>query len=357
MRTGRPKAKLVLTPYVRAEVDRLLQDAGPRAAEAERAKIVLLCAGGLDNCEVARRLNISEQTVGRWRARFLSKGVRGLRGGRGRGGRRPLSDRQIDAIVASSLDRDPTGRQALSTRRIAGAVGVSHNSVHRIWRSYGIDPHRESTFDPLEDGMFPGKVWDVVGLYLEPRVHVLVVYVDEQSRLEVVTGKPSPPPRGVRRSADELLAGETVGDALLRSELVDIVARTLWDCRGPYEEAAAYRQFLDGIDETVPNCMDVHLLVNNYVRHHVRQVQDWMVLRPRFRLHLAPTHDSWLDQVDRWFEAAPGEDEYQSGAALDAAAEEFLAERYFLPRPFIWVKSADAINAARARLVTPPVAP
>ena len=142
-----------------------------------------------------------------------------------------------------------------------------------------------------------------------------------------------------------------------RSELVDFVARMLWDCSGPYEEAAPYLQFLDGIDEAVPNCMDVHLLVDNYIRHHVRQVQDWMALRPRFRLHLAPTHDSWLDQVDRWFEAAPGEDEYQSGAAWDAAAEEFLAEIGFRPRPFMWIKSADAINAARARLVTPPVTP
>ena len=165
MRTGRPKATLVLTPYARAEVDRLLEDGGARAAEAERAKIVLLCAGGLDNCEVARRLKISEQTVGRWRARFLSKGVRGLRGRRGRGGRRPLSDKQIDAIVASSSDRDRAGRQALSTRRIARMFGVSHNSVHRIWRFYGIDPHRESTFDSLEDGMCPGKVSVFIHFY------------------------------------------------------------------------------------------------------------------------------------------------------------------------------------------------
>ncbi len=354
MRRGRPKAAVVLTPAEKARLDLLAAPAAPEDSVSKRAKIILLCAEGLENREVARRLGTSAHTVGRWRAQFLLAGVRGLQDGASRGGRRPISNEQIDEVVAIALEPTPAGLTPLSTRRMAEVSGLSHNSVHQIWRSFGIRLHRMTAFNLSADPLPINKVWDVIGLYLAPPAHVLVVCIDETSQVEAVSGGPPCLPRRPRKAVRDILGSDGTGTVLV-SELVEVVASTASYTMSTREQATEYGKFLDGIEAVAPAHMDVHLVVDNYNMHKAWEIREWMSKRPRFQLDLASTHDSWLDQVDRWFEMpVPGHpevDEHQSEASFQAAAVDFLAARDERPKPFVWTKSAQEIEAAVARFV------
>jgi hypothetical protein len=282
--------------------------------------------------------------MGRWRAQFLMEGVRGLKDTPNRGGRRPIGDDQIDEVVAIALEAPTSGLPPpLSTQQMAEASGVSHNSVHQIWRSLGIKPHRKTTFN-LSAGPPPiDKVCDVIGLYLKPPVHVLVVCIDEKSHVEAAVGAPPRPPRRPRKATEEI----DVADTVLLSELVEVMASTVTDNRYSHEQATTYGRFLDRVEAVAPAHMDVHLVVDNYDAHKAQKIREWMSKRPRFQLHLAPKHDAWLDQVDRWFEMpVPGHPypyEHQSTASFRAAAVAFLAAPDEPSKPFVWTKSAQEI--------------
>jgi transposase len=351
MRRGRPKAPLVLTLAEKARLELLAESAN---GISKRAKMVLLCAEGLENRDVASRLDTSAHTVGRWRAQFLAAGVRGLQDSPKRGGRRPMSDKQIDDVVAIALEATHSGDAPLSTRQMAEASGVSHNSVHQIWRSFGIKPHRPTSFN-LSTGLLPiDKVWDVIGLYLKRPAHVLVLCVDEKSQVEPGSRAPTRLPRRPRKGVRELLRSEVTGPVLL-SELVEVVASTVSYDMSTRKQVAEYGRFLDRIDVAAPAHMDVHLVVDNYDTHKAQKIREWMARHPRFHLHFVPTHDAWLDQVDRWFEMSvpvllPAE--HQSEAAFQAAAADFLDGPDDRSEPFAWTKSVDAIKATVARILT-----
>ena len=203
---------------------------------------------------------------------------------------------------------------------MAEAVGLSHNSVHQLWRSFGIKPHRTTAFNLSADPLPTDKVWDVIGIYLAPPVHVFVVCIDETSQVEAVSGAPPRPPRRPSKATEEL----DVTDTVLVSELVEVMASMVTDNKYTREQATTYGSFLDRIDSVAPAHMDVYLVVDNYATHKAQKIREWMAKRPRFQLHLAPGHDAWLDQVDRWFElSVPGQpkvDEHQSQASFQAAA-------------------------------------
>ena len=346
----------MLTPTVKGRLELLAAPATAEDSVPKRAKIVLLCAEGLENCEVARRLGTSAHTVGRWRAQFLVAGVRGLQDAPSRGGRRPIGNDQIDEVVAIALEATPAGLPPLSTRQMAEAFGLSHNSVHQIWRSFGIRPHRTTAFNLSTDPLPINRVWDVIGLYLKPPVHVLAVCI-EKSQVEAVSGAPPRPPRRPRKAPREILGSDGT-DTVLQSELVDVLASTVVDNMYTREQAAEYGRFLDRIEAVAPVHMDVHLVVDNYDTHKEQKIREWMAKRPRFQLHLVPTHDLWLDQVDRWFEMSsqghPEIDDHQSEASFQAAAVGFLAAPDDTSKPFVWTKAANAIKATIARFATTP---
>jgi hypothetical protein len=279
-------------------------------------------------------------------------GVRGLQDAPNRGGRRPISNEQVDELVAIALEPTPAGLTRRSTRQMAEAAGLSHNSVHQIWRSFGIKPHRKTAFSMSADPLPIDKVWDVIGLYLAPPAHVLVVCIDERSQVESDSGAPPLPPRRPRKATAEI----DVTDTVLVSELVEVMASTVTNHRYSREQAPAYERFLDRIEAVAPAHMDVHLVVDNYDTHKSQKIREWMAKRTRFQLHLVPTHDSWLDQVERWFEMPsqghPEIDEHQSEASFQAAAVSFLAAPDERSKPFVWTKSADAIKATIARFAT-----
>ena len=187
------------------------------------------------------------------------------------------------------------------------------------------------------------KVWDVIGLYLAPPAHVFVVCIDETSQVEAVSAASPRPPRRPRKATEDI----DVTDAVLVSELVEVMASTVTDHRYSREQAT-YGRFLDRIETVSPAHMDVHLVVDNYDPHKAQKIREWMANRPRFQLHLAPTYDAWLDQVDRWFEMpVPGHpkvDEHQSQASFLAAAASFLAAPDDPSKPFVWTKSGDAMT-------------
>jgi hypothetical protein len=193
------------------------------------------------------------------------------------------------------------------------------------------------------------KVWDVIGLYLKPPVHVLVVCIDEKSHVEAVGGELPRPPCRPRKATEEI----DVTDAVLLSELVEGVASTVTDHRYSHEQATIYGRFLDRVEAVAPAHMDVHLVVDNYDAHKAQKIREWMANRPRFQLHLAPEHEAWLDQVDRWFEMpVPGRPypyEHQSAASFRAASVDFLAKADEPSKPFVWTKSAQEIAATIAR--------
>jgi len=357
MRRGRPKAALVLTPAEKRRLELLTAPGAPEDSVSRRAKIVLLCAEGLENREVARHSGTSAHTVGRWRAQFLAAGVRGLQDSPNRGGRRPISDEQVDDVVAIALKPTAAGLPPLSTRQMAEASGVSHNSVHEIWRSFGIKPHRATAFNLSADPLPIDKVWDVIGLYLRPPVHVLVVCIDEKSQAEAVSGVPPRPPRRPRRATGEVLGADSTGTVLL-SELVEVVASTVSYNKSTRERDAEYAAFLDRIESVAPAQMDVHLVVDNYDGHKAQKIREWMTKRPRFELHRAPTHDAWLDQVDRWFEmSASGQtkvDKHESETSFQAAAAAFLSTPDEPTKPFVWTKLAQEIEATIARFARTP---
>ena len=250
----------MLTPAEKGRLELLSAPDTPEDSVSKRAKIVLLCAEGLGNREVARRLGTSAHTVGRWRAQFLAAGVRGLQDAPNRGGRRPLSDEQVDDVVAIALEATSSGDTPLSTRQMAEASGVSHNSVHQIWRSFGIKPHR-TAFNLSADPFPIENVWDVVGLYLKPPVHVLVVCIDEKSQVEAVRHAPPRSPRRPRKATGEIL-GSDAADTVLLSELVEVMARTVSYNMSTREQANEYGRFLDRIEAVAPAHMDVHLVVD-----------------------------------------------------------------------------------------------
>jgi hypothetical protein len=268
-----------------------------------------------------------------------------------------LSDEQVDDVVAIALEATPPGDTPLSTRQMAEASGVSHNSVHQIWRSFGIKPHRTTAFKLAADPLPIDKVWDVIGLYLRPPVHVLVVCIDEKSQVEVVSGVPPRLPRRPRRATGDVLGSDGTGTVLL-SELVEVVASTVSYDKSTRERDKEYGEFLDQIESVAPTHMDVHLVVDNYDGHKAQKIREWMAKRPRFQLHLAPTHDVWLDQVDRWFEMSSSGytkfDEDQSEASFQAAAADFLSKSDKLSNPFVWTKSAQEIEATIAKFARTP---
>jgi transposase len=328
-------------------------NADPDAVASRRARIVLLSAAGFSNREVARRLGVSEHTVCKWRTRFLRSRLRGLRQAPRRGGRRRITEQQLDSVVAASLASVPEGAALPSMRRIAEAHGLSHNSVHRIWRSFGIKPHRESSFDLSAHAPPTDKAWDVIGLYLTPPVYVLIVCMNEQSHIEAVDEGPSRRTPKAGGSAEESLVCEAGAPGPM-SKMVDSVAGQVRGWSNAPEAIAKYCEFLDRIDNAAPDQMNVHLVVDNYVNHKPRQVRDWMFKRPRFQLHLTPTHDLWLDQVDRWFEREMRRDvepsEHSSEASFIATAESYSEtmrgwETPYRRMPFLWIKPADDIKA------------
>ena len=343
---------LVLSPTERSELTALTTRRKTAQATALRARIVLECATGAANKDVAALLQVDPITVGKWRRRFVERRMDGLHDEPRSGAPRTIEDARIEAVIVRTLESTPPGATHWSSRGMARASGLSVSSVQRIWRAFGLQPHRSKSFKLSTDPLFVEKVRDVVGLYIAPPAHAVVLCVDEKSQIQALDRSqpllPMRPGQIERRTHDDTRHGTTSLFAALDIATGQVISKCY-----PRHRAAEFRRFLDEIEKAVPDDLDVHLVMDNYATHKTQLIRNWLAKRPRWHVHLTPTGSSWINQVE-WFFALLTENQIKRGihrsvAELHAAIKEFIDQHNTDPKPFRWAKSADDILASIER--------
>jgi transposase len=352
MRTGRPKASLILTPAERHELESLAHRSRSVPALARRARIVLGCAAAQDNKTVARHVRATPATVGKWRTRFVRQRLAGLYDEPRPGAPRSIGDDAIEQVVVRTLESTPRGATHWSTRTMAQASGLSPMAISRIWRAFGLQPHRSESFKLSPDPLLVPKVRDIVGLYLNPPEHAVVLSVDEKSQIQALDRTtpllPMRPGQAERRTHDYKRHGTTSLFAALDAKSGNVIGQTHRRHR-----SLEFRKFLDRIDASVPPDLPVHIILDNYGTHKTPLIRAWFAKRPRYHLHFTPTYGSWLNLVERWFAELTTKQirrgAHRSVSELERAIAEFLDAHNAHPQPFTWTKSADQILASIAR--------
>jgi transposase len=326
----------------------------PKSAQALalRSRIVLECAQGESNTAVAQKLGITKQTVGKWRSRFLERRLDGLLDEPRPGTPRKVGDEEVERVLTLTLESTPRDATHWSTRSLAAEAGLSRSTVSRIWRAFALQPHRSETFKLSKDPLFVEKVRDIAGLYLNPPDRALVLCVDEKSQIQALDRTqpllPMRPGQVERRTHDYKRHGTTSLFAALDVKTGKVIGEFHRRHR-----SAEFRKFLDTIDQAVPSCLDVHLVMDNYGTHKTAVIRNWLAKRPRFHVHFTPTSASWINLVERWF-AALTEKQIRRGTHRSARELETAIKRYLVvtndsPRPFVWSKTADEILDSIAR--------
>jgi transposase len=352
MRTGRPKRPLILTADEQERLQALAHRARIQPALARRARVVLACGDGVDNKSVAQKLRCSLGMVGKWRARFLKARLEGLYDEPRPGAPRKVSDAQVEQIVVRTLETTPRGQTHWSTRGLAQASGLSRMTISRIWRAFGLQPHRTETFKLSPDPLLIEKVRDIVGLYMNPPDHALVFCVDEKSQIQALDRTqpllPMRPGQAERRTHDYKRHGTTSLFAALELKTSRVIGQLHRRHR-----SVELRQFLDVIEANVPAGLEAHIIMDNYGTHKTALIRNWFAKRPRFHLHFTPTYASWVNLVERWFAEITNKrirrGVFRSVQELEAAIREYIGVHNENPKPFVWTKTADEILASIAR--------
>jgi transposase len=299
-RTGRPKAALNLTAEEREELTRLTRRHKSAQAMALRSRIVLACAEGLNNKSVGERLGCHPDTVGKWRARFMEHRLDGLYDEPRPGRPRTISVDQVEEVVVATLESTPENATHWTRSKMAARAGLSKSTIGRIWKAFDLKPHRVEGFKLSNDPLFIDKLYDIVGLYLNPPEAAVVLCVDEKSQIQALdrTQPVLPLAPGVpeRRTHDYMRHGTTTLFAALDVATGKVIGRLHRRHR-----SQEFLRFLRTIDASVPADLDVHLIMDNYGTHKTPSVQRWLARHPRFHVHFTPTSASWLNQVELWF--------------------------------------------------------
>ena len=352
MRRGRPKVELMLSGEERAALERYARRRTVAQQLGLRARIVLHCAAGVDNKTVASELRVCEAVVGKWRRRFVAQRLDGLLDEPRSGAPPTITDEQVEQVVIRTLETKPKGATHWSTRAMAKRSGISRMAVSRIWRAFGLRPHRSETFKLSTDPQLVEKVRDIVGLYLSPPEHALVLCADEKSQIQALNRMqpilPMRPGQAERRTNDYFRHGTTSLFAALDLKTGKIIG----ECHRRHR-SVEFRKFLDCIDKEVPPELDVRLVVDNYATHKTAIIRNWLAKRPRYHVHFTPTGGSWLNQVERWFglitQRAIKRGAHTSTAQLEMAIRDYIDAHNEEPQPFVWHKSADQILTIIAR--------
>jgi transposase len=346
-RSGRPVPPLVLAGEERQVLEQWARRAKTSQALALRSKIVLACAEGVPNKEVAARFAVTPQMVGKWRARFVQRRLEGLADEPRPGQPRKVTDEKVEEVIVKTLEEVPPGGDThWSTRSMAKATGLNQTAVSRIWRAFGLKPHREESWKLSADPQFIDKVRDIVGLYLDPPEHALVLCVDEKSQIQALN-RTSPclpvlPTTPARRSHDYVRNGTASLFAALNVATGQVISQL--HQRHRHQE---FLKFLKAIDAATPAGLDLHLICDNYATHKTPAIRNWLLRHPRFRLHFTPTSSSWLNLVERWFAELTNRklrrSSHRSVTELEADIRAWTAAWNDNPRPFVWTKTADEI--------------
>jgi transposase len=348
-------APVVLTAEERVQLEAWARRAKSANALAVRSRIVLAAADGLGNTAIAARLGIALSSARKWRSRFLAGRLDGLVDEPRPGRPRTVSDEQVEAVITRTLESAPADATHWSTRSLAAELGLSQSAVSRIWRAFGLAPHRQDAWKLSRDPQFIAKVRDVVGLYLDPPERAVVLCVDEKTQIQALDRTapvfPMMPGTPARASHDYKRAGTSSLYAAL-----DLATGQVTGSLHARHRAIEFKKFLATIDRQVPAGLDVHVILDNASTHKTPAVKRWLAARPRFVLHFTPTSSSWLNLVERWF-AELTTKKLQRGThrtvrELNTDIRNWIATWNDNPRPYVWTRTADQILESIARYCT-----
>ena len=321
---------------------------------ALRSRIVLACAQGSDNKSVAAQAGCAPATVGKWRARFIDQRLDGLVD-EARLGRPPvISVDQVEDVVVATLESTPANATHWSRAKMAERTGLSKSTIGRIWRTFELTPHREDGFKLSNDPLFTEKVFDVVGLYLNPPEAAVVLCVDEKTQVQALARSqpafPMMPGMPEKRTHDYVRHGTTSLFAAFNTADGTVISSLHRRHR-----AVEFKRFLTKIDAQVPADLDIHLICDNYATHKSPTITRWLKAHPRVHMHFTPTYSSWINQVERFFAYVTSDllqrSDHRSVQALEADIRAWVKTWNEDPRPFIWTKTAEQILDSLARLL------
>ena len=335
-----------LSEAEREQLVRLAQSDTAEVRLARRASIVVLAGEGLNNCDIGEILGIDRIQAGRWRERYAASGVAGIERDLPRGGRKPKAD--VAEIVRLTTQSTPPGATQWSTRSLAAQTGVSDSTVQRIWRAHGLKPHRLRSFKVSRDPKFVEKLEDIVGLYLSPPEHALVLCCDEKSQVQALDrtqpGLPLKKGRAATMTHDYKRHGTTTLFAALNTLDGSLIARC-----APRHRHVEWLAFLRQIERETPQDKCLHLICDNYSTHKHPKVRHWIEKHPRFHVHFTPTSASWLNMVERFFRDLSTQrlrnGVFRSLPELIHAIEHYIVLHNKNPKPFVWTAKSQDILA------------
>jgi transposase len=348
----RVAALVVLDPEQKTALERMARQRSLPSRLVERVRIVLLAAEGLENQQIAERMRITAEKAARWRMRFLGGGIAALQKDAPRAGKpRSITDQAVKKVVNRTLHEKPANATHWSTRTMALAAGISEASVRRIWRAHGLKPHRVRTFKLSRDPEFAEKLEDIVGLYLNPPEHAIVLCADEKSQIQALDrtqpGLPMKKGRAGTMTHDYKRNGTATLFAALDALEGEVIS--MCDDRHRHQE---WLKFLRVIDDIIPPHKQIHMIVDNYATHKRPKVQRWLQRHPRFHMHFTPTGCSWLNMVERFFrdltENRLRRGVFRSVEELITAIFDYIDRHNEKPKPFIWTaKAADILEKVK----------
>src|SRR5215204_2618414 len=343
---------IVLSDNERAQLQAWERRRSSAQALALRSRIVLAAAEGPNNTEIAGQLGIAVSSVRKWRNRFAEHRLDGLTDEPRPGRPRTISDEQVEEVITRTLETKPRNATHWSTRSMAAQVGLTQTAVSRIWRAFGLQPHRQDTFKLSKDPLFVEKIHDVVGLYLNPPERAVVLCVDEKSQIQALdrTAPILPMLPGVPQRATHDY--KRSGTSSLYAAL-DITTGRVIGALHSRHRAIEFKKFLQTIDREVPAHLDVHLVLDNSSTHKTPAIQRWLAAHPRFVLHFTPTSASWLNLVERWFGELTSKllkrGAHRSVRDLNTDIRAWMNTWNQDPRPYVWTKTAEQILDSIAR--------
>jgi transposase len=350
--------KIILSGEQREQLDAFARSRSLPLRLIQRAQIVLLAADGEQDQEIAEKLSITRQTAGRWRKRFLRLGIPGIQKDAPRPGRtKMVSDSKTKMIVRKTTQERPDNATHWSTRTMAAAVSLSPSTIGRIWKTHGLKPHRIKTFKLSNDKHFIEKLNDVVGLYLSPPEHAIVLSCDEKSQIQALDRTQPGLPLKKGRCGTMTHDYKRNGTTTLFAALNTLNGKVIGTCMQRHRHQE-WIKFLRLIDKCTPPDKHVHLIADNYSTHKHPKVQAWLARHRRFTVHFTPTSASWLNMVERFFRDLTDKrirrDAFSSVKALITAIEDYIAKHNDQPKPFIWTAQAsdilEKVTRARKRL-------
>ena len=353
MKTGRPKTPIVLSVEDQLQLSAITNSRSMPHGLVTRARIILMAAEGHNNRIIAEKVALSPQMVCKWRQRYIDQGFKGLHDELRPGRPRSISDEEVAMVIQKTLKTKPEDATHWTVRSLARETELTRPTIHRIWRVFGLQPHRQKNFKLSTDPFFVEKVRDIVGLYLNPPDKAMILCVDEKSQIQALNRTQPVLPMGL--GYVEGITHDYVrhGTTTLFAALNVATGEVLTACKRRHRHQE-YLNFLKRVNTNVPEDLEIHLVVDNYATHKHPQVKRWLAAHPRYHVHYTPTSASWLNQVEIWFniitQRAIRRGTFKSVKELVAKINQFVEQYNAATRPFVWTATADSILEKIKRL-------